>query len=179
MLMVSPVAAQSHAAGDHAMESAVMADLMMDIDQAEEKLVALAEAIPAGQWDWRPGEGVRSIGEVFMHVAADNYFIPAAMGIAPPAATGIAGASYPSVQAYEARQLDADATLAEMKESFAHLRAAMSGQDPARIGEMMPFFGQEYTAQQVWILTATHLHEHLGQMIAYARMNGVAPPWSQ
>ncbi|HET7273627.1 MAG TPA: DinB family protein [Longimicrobiaceae bacterium] len=160
-------------------EAPLMADLMTDVGQAEGKLLALAGAIPEDQWDWRPAEGVRSIREVFMHVAADNYFIPAALGIAPPASTGISGDSYPSVQDYEARVMDAGATTAELASSFEHLRAAMSGQDAATLNDPQSLFGQEFTGQQLWILTATHLHEHLGQMIAYARMNGIVPPWSQ
>ncbi len=157
----------------------LIADLMTDVNQVESKLLALAEAVPEDQWDWRPAEGVRSIREVFMHVAADNYFIPAGLGIAPPASTGISGDSYPSVQEYEARVLSADATVEELSASFAYLDAVMTGQDAARLGEPQSLFGQEFTGQQLWILTATHLHEHLGQMIAYARMNGIVPPWSQ
>ena len=89
----------------------VVADLVKDVAQAEQKLVGLAKAMPESTWAWRPGAGVRTVGEVFEHVAADNYFLP--------------------------------------------------------------------TRQGFWILATTHLHEHLGQAIAYARSNGVVPPWSR
>ena len=66
----------------------LMGDLLKDIDGLQTKIVGLAKAIPPASYDWRPGKGVGSTGEVFMHVAADNYFMPAAMGTNPPAETG-------------------------------------------------------------------------------------------
>ena len=69
----------------------VMGNLIRDVTEVERKVVGLARAIPAAAYDWRPGTGVRSASEVFMHVAADNYFMPAAMGISVPAETGING----------------------------------------------------------------------------------------
>ncbi len=114
-----------------------------------------------------------------MHVAADNYLLPSALGHAADPATGITGADYKTAQAYERRQLGRDATIAELEKSFAHLRRSMSATPAARLGERVSMFGQTFTVQQTWILTTTHLHEHLGQLIAYARSNGVTPPWGQ
>ncbi len=157
----------------------VVADLMADVQQVREKLEGLAEAIPESSWDWRPGEGVRSVTEVFMHVAADNYLLAVPLGAPAPASTGIVAEDYGTVQAYESREATKAEALAELRASFDHLDRAMASVDGADLAGTVQIFGQEFTGQAFLILTTTHLHEHLGQMIAYARMNGVVPPWSQ
>lgn len=163
----------------HAQAGGVMADLLKDVKEVETKLVSLAKAMPEASWSWRPGTGVRSVGEVFQHVAADNYLLPAMLGTAPPSATGIVATDYKTVQAYETRKIDRAAAIADLEASFAHLKKAMEAQQAATLGQEKSFFGQKSTVQQVWISTTTHLHEHLGQAIAYARSNKVTPPWSR
>lgn len=158
---------------------AVVAALLKDIATLEEKLLGLAEAIPEATYGWRPGEGVRSVGEVMMHVAADNFFLPTAAGTAAPAATGINAGDYPSVQAYENRQATKAEAVQAVRESFVHLRDAMERTDETFLAQALNLFGMEMSGLDLWVLTTTHLHEHLGQMIAYARSNGVKPPWSR
>ena len=156
---------------------AVIADLIRDVDEVQMKLVGLARAIPADKYGWRPAQGVRSIGEVVMHVAGDNWFMPGAAGTPVPAATGIKVDDYKTVEAYEGRALAADAAVREMEASFAFLKQAMRDTPDPAVRKKL--FGRDQTMQQVWIMATTHLHEHLGQMIAYARSNGVVPPWSR
>lgn len=163
----------------HAQSSALVTDLMKDVSDLEAKLVSLAKAVPADKYGWRPAAGVRSIGEVVMHVASDNYFIPAAAGTPAPAATGIKPDDYKSVTSFEARKVSADVAVQELQASFAFLKKAMESASVASLSTKQKMFGQEFTGQQVWIMATTHLHEHLGQMIAYARSNGVVPPWSK
>ena len=158
---------------------ALTADLIKDITEVEEKLVGLANALSLEQYAWRPAQGVRSVQEVLMHVAADNYFIPAAMGVPAPAETRITATDYSTIQAFENQKLSKDATVAALRASFVHLRKAMSGVPEAKFGETIKVFGQSFTNRQFMILTATHMHEHLGQLIAYARSNNVKPPWSR
>ena len=175
-----PVAAQQSAAPASASApTGLTADLLRDVDQVEKKMLQLARAVPADKYGWRPGQGVRSIGEVVMHVAADNYLFGAMLGNAADPATGIKRDDYKTAQAYERRQLGRDAAIAELEKSFAHLRKTLSATTPAQLGESVSMFGQTFTVQQTWIMATTHLHEHLGQLIAYARSNGVVPPWSQ
>jgi uncharacterized damage-inducible protein DinB len=159
-------------------QGSLSSDLLKDIGQVESKLVGLAKAIPADKYTWRPGEGVRSVSELFMHISADNYLIPAAAGTPAPAATGVKGDDYNTAVAFEKRPLDRDATIRELEASFKHLKGALAAAD-ANMGKTVKMFGQDFTTQQVWILATTHLHEHLGQAIAYARTNGVVPPWSR
>ncbi|HEX9893448.1 MAG TPA: DinB family protein [Gemmatimonadales bacterium] len=157
----------------------VMADLLTDLKEAQDKIVGLAKAMPESGWTWRPGAGVRSTGEVVQHLAADNYLIPAVFGAAPPATTGIKAEDYKTVQAYETRKIDRAAAIAELEASFAHLRKTMMDTPASALGEKINAFGQSYTKQQMWVLATTHVHEHLGQLIAYARSNNVVPPWSR
>jgi len=101
------------------------------------------------------------------------------LGTPAPSATGIVGTDYKTVQAYETRKIDRAAAIADLEASFAHLKQAMAAQSASTLGKEQTFFGRKSTAQAVWISTTTHLHEHLGQAIAYARSNNVTPPWSK
>jgi len=157
----------------------VVADLIKDIEGVEKKFIGLAKVTPPEKLAWRPGPGVRSIGEVFLHVASDNYFIPSGFGHAIPASTGIKAGDFKSLQAYEIQQLTRDQIVAQLEESFAYIKAQMAKTTAANVGSEVQMFGMKTTAQSMWILAATHLHEHLGQSIAYARTNGIVPPWSK
>ena len=156
----------------------IITDLVGDVSEVEKKFIDLAKAIPAEKYDWRPAAGVRSIGEVLKHVASDNYLIPALLGTAADASTGIT-TDYKTAQAYETRKADRAAVMADLEASFAFLRKAMEAQAAADLTKEITVFGRKTTAQETWILTVTHLHEHLGQAIAYARSNNVTPPWSK
>ena len=154
-------------------------EIMKDAEVLREKLVGLANAIPDDKWDWRPGEGVRSVGETFLHVAADNYFIPTAVGGEIPSETGIVYGDYGTVRAYEAQDLTPDEIRAQLVASFDYLDALIHENAGSDLDEGVTLFGRDYTVRGVWMLQAVHVHEHLGQMIAYARMNGITPPWSR
>jgi uncharacterized damage-inducible protein DinB len=154
-----------------------MASMHNDVNQVEQKIVALAKAMPESTYAWRPAPDVRTAGEVLLHVAADNYLIPVYMGKAAPAATGITG-EYSTSVTYEKRKLNKAQIVAELEASFKHLHEAMGLTTDANANEQMKFFGSDVSRQRAMIGTVTHLHEHLGQMIAYARSVGVKPPWS-
>lgn len=165
-----PVAAQTR--------DGVMGELLKDVGDLEKKVMALANAIPESAYAWTPGPGVRSTGEVFKHIAADNYFMPVLLDKPAPKETGITK-DYKTTLAFEKRPMDRAALLAELEKSFAFLRSSMNSTTDAQLSAPMDVFGQKSTARGLWISTATHLHEHLGQLIAYARSNKVTPPWSK
>jgi uncharacterized damage-inducible protein DinB len=156
----------------------VMGDLLKDVSDVEKKVLDLAKAIPESAYDWRPGTGVRSTGEVFQHIAADNYFMPVLLGKPAPAETGITK-EYKTAAEFEKKPMKKDAIVAEVQKSFAFLRTSMNSTPDAELDKAMDVFGQKGTARGLWITTTTHLHEHLGQLIAYARSNKVTPPWSK
>lgn len=156
----------------------LMGDLLKDIAEVQSKIVGLAKAMPEGTYAWRPAAGVRSTGEVLAHVASDNYFLPAAMGVKAPAETGIT-TDFKTAAAFEKRAMSRDQIIAELDKSFAFLAAAMTATPDAQLNAPLEVFGQKMTNRGLWIITTTHLHEHLGQLIAYARSNKVTPPWSK
>lgn len=163
-----------------AQEPSVVTDLLRDVGQVEAKLVGLAEAMPEGTFGWRPGEGVRSVAELFKHVAADNWLIAGIPGDAtPPAPTGIDPKDYRTAGTYEARTLTKAEIIAELKASFDFFEEVVRSTSATDLAATVPVFGSPMTRQQLWIMATTHLHEHLGQGIAYARSNGVVPPWSR
>lgn len=149
----------------------VRAELVKELESAERKLVALAEAIPQDKYTWRPAEGVRSVSEVFVHVAGANLMIPGMAGV--PAATGITIA-----RDAEKTMTDKAQIVNALRQSFAHAKNAVNTMSDADLDTAAQLFGQPSTKRGVLLLIATHAHEHTGQQIAYARMIGIAPPWS-
>ncbi len=162
-----------------AQQAPLMTDLMQDLAGVEKKFVELAKATPEDKLGWRPAAGVRSMGEVLLHVASDNYFIPSAFGHAIPSATGIKADDYKTLMAYEKRALSKAQVVAELEQSFAYMKDIMGKTTAASLTQPVSLFGMKSTGQGMWILAMTHVHEHLGQSIAYARMNGIVPPWSK
>jgi uncharacterized damage-inducible protein DinB len=101
------------------------------------------------------------------------------MGRAAPASVNINAGDMKTVGAFEARKLTKEQIIAELEASFTNLHQAFALTTDANVNENMKFFGQDITRRRAVIGTVTHLHEHLGQLIAYARSNGVTPPWSR
>jgi hypothetical protein len=170
LTLAAPVFAQQPAG--------VAGDLLKDISGVEEKVMALAKAMPDSALAWRPGPGVRSTAEVFQHIAADNYFMPALMGTATPKETGITK-DYKTAAEWEKKPMDKATVMSELTKSFAFLKSSLSATTAAQLDTPLEVFGQKSTTRGLWISAATHLHEHLGQLIAYARTNKVTPPWSK
>lgn len=166
-----------HAEGmDTPLAALELTDLESTVETLHEKFTALAGAMPADDLGWRPMEGVRSVEEVFIHIAADNWFVPALMGWEAPAETGVTsdGATF---QAYQQRTMTRDEMLDAVDDSFRFLRESMA-ESRGDLGREVTL-GTPTTVGDVWIRAVVHLHEHLGQSIAYARSNGVVPPWSR
>src|SRR5690606_16112829 len=147
-ILPEALSAQAEQAAPAATQPAVVQAVLRDISRAEQKLVGLAEAIPEESYGWRPAEGVRSVGEVLMHVVADNYFLPTAADVAAPEATGIKAGDYASVQAFEGRPATKAEALQAMRDSFAHLRAAMEKTDAAFLDRQLSLFGSEMSGTE-------------------------------
>ncbi len=145
------------------------AESLADLDDVQDKITQLANAVPAEKYTWRPAPGVRSISEVFMHIAGSNYFLTTFVGQQPPA---------DMPQDIE-KITDKRAVLAELKRSFDDLRHVIASEGDTDLDTSVNMFGKPATHRYVFTTILNHLHEHLGQSIAYARMNGVVPPWSR
>jgi len=163
LLGLLTTAAQVRAAG-------VQDELAATLDSITEKVVSLAEAMPADKYGWRPAEGVRSVSEVFMHIASANYFLAGQLGQASPPDAPPGNAEKTITEKAQ--------VVAALKKSVAHARQAIQGATAADLEKTVKLFGQQRSYRAVMIIIIEHASEHLGQSIAYARMNGVAPPWS-
>lgn len=150
--------------------SGYRAEFVKEVNYFDGRYLQLAEAIPADKYNWRPAEGVRSIAEVLMHVAGANMMIPRFAGVDPP--EGFAA------QGYEKSTTDKAKIIAELRKSFDHMRKTGGIMKDADADKQMRVFGMEMTGRSYAFFMARHLGEHLGQLIAYARVNGVVPPWS-
>ncbi|MEZ5345218.1 MAG: DinB family protein [Pyrinomonadaceae bacterium] len=149
----------------------VRAETMSQLVAAEKKFIALAEATPQDKYGWRPGEGVRSVSEVFMHVAAANYGVLSAAGVKPE------GVTMEEIRGFE-KITDKAKVVEVLKASFEHARKGINGVSDDDLDNSVKLFGSDSTVRGVLIAVAVHCHEHLGQSIAYARTTGIVPPWS-
>lgn len=149
--------------------SGFRAELLADLDGVQKKYLDLADAIPPRRYSWRPSQGVRSISEVYMHVAGSNYLLTTFLGVKPPA-------DIPK----DFEQITAkQRVIAELQRSFEHLRGVILATSDADLDKQVRLYGEPATERAVLMTIENHLHEHLGQSIAYARMNGIVPPWSR
>ena len=153
-------------------EAAVKAAFLADIEVMRGKFLGLAEAFPAESYTWRPMEGVRSVSEVLMLIAGEGYaFAPMALG----AETAM---TFPEMQAL-AEITDKAQVIDHLTKGFDYTREALEGIDPATLTGSREVFGQERTTPELVLFVAGDMHEHLGQLIAYARTNEIVPPWSR
>ena len=120
----------------------------------------------ADKFAWRFSKDVRSVSEVYMHIAGANYFLSTFLGVEAPKTEG-------DIEKTVTKKAD---VIAELRKSFVHLRNAANGVTDLETSVMM--FGKQTNYQGVLVTMLNHLHEHLGQSIAYARFNGIVPPWS-
>lgn len=146
------------------------ADYLSDVEGVAKKLVDLAGAVPADKYGWRPAPGVRSVSEVYMHVALANYRLPGFLGAKLP--EGFDAGLEKSVT-------DKTKVVEWLKKSIENVKATVAGLSDADLDKTVKAFGREMTERRVLMIIQTHMHEHLGQSIAYARSNGVTPPWSE
>ena len=147
----------------------IRGEVLEQFNEAADKLVQLAEAIPQAKYTWRPMDGVRSVSEVLLHVAGSDEYQLAAVGVKAP----VGGEND-----LEHSTTDKAQIIARLKQSNDRVRAAILAMSDADLEKPTKQFGMAMTYRGAILLLETHAHEHLGQMIAYARMNGVVPPWS-
>jgi len=146
-------------------------EFLDEVSYYEQRFERLAEAIPAEKYTSRPMEGTRSAGEVYMHVAAANYGIARALGTPPPAGF--------DPKALVAAAGDKAKVTQALKDSFAHFRSAILAIKDSDMDKEQKMFGRQTTVRGAFIMITGHYGEHLGQSIAYARQNGVVPPWTE
>jgi uncharacterized damage-inducible protein DinB len=158
-LMVPLALAQAQPAG-------IKAAFAEDAGTLSDKFTGLARVM-SGKYDWKPGQGVRSVGDVFNLIVKENGMLAAALSGTPNAGAKAAPITDPG-KLQEA-----------LKASYVNLQKAITGLSDNDLQTPVKLFGEDMTKQGAMMLILGDQHEHLGQSIAYARSNGVVPPWSK
>ena len=155
--------------------SEMRAGYLADFDTMQTKFRELAGAMDADTYGWRPMDGVRTVSEVFMLIVAENYVVPSAWGATPPDGITPGFGLFTELPANVTDKAD---VLDALEKSATYLLDAVGSLSDAQMGETIQMFGQEGVLQASLLLVVGDMHEHLGQAIAYARMNEVVPPWT-
>jgi uncharacterized damage-inducible protein DinB len=135
------------------------------------QLVALAEAIPPDKYAWRPAAGVRSTSEVFMHIALANFWLLSETGLPLPS-----DLTSPSL---EKTVTSKPQVIQWLKRSLDAVKTAHAKVTPADLNRRVSIENRNATVDGVYLRILIHANEHMGQLVAYARVNGIVPPWSE
>jgi len=174
VLLAAAAPARAQATVTKETEASVKAAFSADLDTLQQKFVGLAQAFPQDKYAWRPMDGVRSVSEVLMLAAFEGYtFIPNGFG-GKPASLGT-----PEEMAKLRTLTDKAQVVDHLNKAFAHAKKEIDAIDPSTLTGTHKLFGRDLTTPQIATLIGGDLHEHLGQLIAYARMNHIVPPWSK
>jgi len=135
------------------------------------QLIALAEATPAEKFSWRPAPGIRSVSEVYMHIATANFYLLSVTGPKMP----------PDMKPEQMEKtVTAKADVIDwLKRSLEAVKTAHLAVKPDDLSRKVKVFGRDATVDGMYLRIIVHANEHMGQLIAYARMTGVVPPWSK
>jgi uncharacterized damage-inducible protein DinB len=151
-------------------------ELVGQVDFVEKRILDLADAVPQDKYSWRPAPGVRSIAEVYLHIAFGNYGLGGKVtGKTPPASAGFGG----DAKKWDTQTTDKAAIKKILTASFDWVKEAIKSVPDKDLDKTFDFFGHKLSTRSGLITIVNHQHEHLGQSIAYARSNNVVPPWSK
>jgi hypothetical protein len=149
-------------------------EYMADLDTVHAKIMALASAIPEEKYSWRPAPGVRSISEALMHVANEWYYwVPMSVAGKAPADFGPPKDAPARLEKITRKR----EVIAELNKSWTHGRAQLIAADASHLTAAYKPWGVPLDKAAFGM--AGDLHEHLGQLIAYARSVDVKPPWTK
>ncbi len=169
--VLAVLSAAAPAARAQAAPDGFRGEFLHQFDHSMARVVALAEAVPAETYPRRPVAGVMPLAQIFAHIARFNYEYPArAMGVAVPA-----GVDRDTLE----RVTDKARVVALLRRSAEHVRQATRRMPEAQLGQATTLYGRRVPQWAVLLQLLAHMDDHLGQSIAYARVSGVVPPWSQ
>ncbi len=150
-------------------------DLVGNLSYVEQEVVSLAQEMPQDKYSWRPMEGVRSVSEVYMHIALSNYFILTFVGGKMPESLKPNSEN----EDLEKTITNKEEIINKLKDSYKYAKDFISKMKMSDLDKEVTFFGNKTDYRGMLFILMGHSHEHLGQSIAYARTNGVTPPWSK
>jgi uncharacterized damage-inducible protein DinB len=133
------------------------------------QLIALAEATPEEKFAWRPAPGVRSTSEVYMHIAMANFYLLSVTGPKMPA---------DMKEGMEKSVTGKTEVISWLKRSLEAVKQAHLAVSPKDLQRKVHIGDRDATVDGMYLRIIVHANEHMGQLVAYARMTGVVPPWS-
>ena len=140
------------------------------MEARDQPVVALAEATPEEKFAWRPVKEVRSTSEVYMHIALANFYL---LSVTSPKIPR-------DLKEDMEKTVTAKADVVKwLKRSLEAVRAAHASVTPVDLQRKVHITDRDATVDGMYLRIIIHANEHMGQLMAYARMTGVAPPWSQ
>jgi len=143
---------------------------LVDLDAVQKKFIQLASAVPDDKLTWRPSPDARSFAEVFLHVAGERYGILHLMGADTPAGLDLKN--------FDKSTTDRAKILEDLNNSWDFTQKTIQAMPNAEFAKLLPKLGPQANAGDVVYILVADAHEHLGQAIAYARENGIVPPWT-
>jgi uncharacterized damage-inducible protein DinB len=146
------------------------AQALIDLQAVNKKCIDLAETLPSGKLTWRPSLDTRSFAEVLLHVAGERYGILSMMGAIPPAGF--------KASEFEKSTTEKDRIVEDLNQSWDFANKTIHGMSNADFAKLVPKLGPEANQGDVVYILVADAHEHLGQLVAYARQNGIVPPWT-
>lgn len=149
------------------------ADAAGVLAHVQDEMVSLEKAVPQNKFTWRPAKGVRSVAEVYLHAAGAGYFFGKMLGFEIPADVAA------QMKGLEKSTTDRAKIEKVLTDSFTWFSTQVKAMPDAELTKTVDFFGHPMTKRALVMVTLGHFQEHLGQSIAYARTNGVVPPWSK
>ncbi len=161
-----------------AQEIVLVKEFVGQVAYVQGKILQLAEAVPQSAYEWRPEEGVRSVSEVYLHIAFANYLTVSITGGTVPKETGFE-MDFSKADAWNTQTTDKTEIMEIVSESFETLKERVGMLTEEDLNREVEVFGMTMTIRNFMITMIGHTHEHLGQSIAYARTNHVTPPWSK
>ena len=170
LFLMFSAGALAQSADDMSSMSGFNKDYIKEVNAAKDKVLSLADAIPQDKFSWRPADGVRSVSEVFMHIVGANYYFLTLVGEKMPEWFK---------QGMDTTVTNKEEIVKYLKSSYENLDNYMSNLDVKTLDDPVEFFGMKSTKRHLFLILLDHNHEHLGQLIAYSRMNGITPPWSK
>jgi uncharacterized damage-inducible protein DinB len=153
------------------MPAGIRGEMIASMKDAGAKVEELASAIPDGKFTWKPSKDVRSAGQVFLHVVQANYLIPSFLGVPPTMGKD-------ELMKLDSQTMEPAKIRQMLKDSYAWAEKAIADTPDSDLEAPLEFFGMKWTKRSAMLLLTSHSHEHLGQLIAYARSNNVVPPWT-
>jgi uncharacterized damage-inducible protein DinB len=146
------------------------AQALLDLQGVNKKCVDLAEALPSDKLTWRPSPDTRSFAEVLLHVAGERYGFLSLLGANPPAGF--------KAGEFDKSTIERDRIVEALNQSWDFTNKTINGMSNADFAKLLPKLGPQANEGDVVYLLVADAHEHLGQLVAYARQNGIVPPWT-